>query len=152
MELTQIKQGIIDHYRELFASHNNMQYSDIQQDIELAINTISFKIEIAPSILHLSDDVYKDITIDKVINLWKYLYQHYIEESSNSSINISHSVRLSIKSHIHKHHLLTDKRNTILMTTKLTANNDIDHILPLNRSLIERMKMRHFQQELIPSF
>lgn len=127
LELTQIKQGIIDHYRELFASHNNMQYSDIQQDIEQAINTISFKIEIAPSILHLSDDVYKDITIHKVINLWKYLYQHYIDESSNSSINISHSVRLSIKSYIDKHHLLTDKRNTMMIRTKLTKKMDNIH-------------------------
>ena len=77
-ELTQIKQAIILHYRELFASHNNKQYSDIQTDIESAINLMSFKIEIAPQILHLSDDVYKNITIDKVIHLWKYLYINYI--------------------------------------------------------------------------
>eukprot|EP01084_Bolivina_argentea_P184165 317680_1 len=114
LELTQIKTAIISHYRELFASHNSKQYSFIQQDIEKAIDAMSYKINIAPQILKLSENVYKNVTIDKVINLWKYLYNQYIDISANSSINISHAVRMTILSQLNKHNLLASNYNIMI--------------------------------------
>ena len=103
LELTQIKAAIISHYRELFATNHSRNYSEIQEGIERAIESITYKIEIAPQILSLSDNVYREISIDKAIQLWYYLYEQYVDLESDSPINISHTVRTEIEECLKKY-------------------------------------------------
>eukprot|EP00485_Elphidium_margaritaceum_P001547 CAMPEP_0202687394 /NCGR_PEP_ID=MMETSP1385-20130828/3080_1 /ASSEMBLY_ACC=CAM_ASM_000861 /TAXON_ID=933848 /ORGANISM="Elphidium margaritaceum" /LENGTH=409 /DNA_ID=CAMNT_0049342177 /DNA_START=570 /DNA_END=1799 /DNA_ORIENTATION=+ len=102
LELTQIKRSIIKHYHALFSSVHGRRLSDLQEGFERGLDSMTFKLDIHPNILQLSDDVSKNITLAKVVDLWTYLYEQYITESALSAINISYEVRVAIWTQINK--------------------------------------------------